>query len=90
VVIVDDVATTGGSSLKAVDAVEAMGCRVARVICVLDRLEGAAEAFRDRGLPFSALCTIRDLGIEPLPPENAAAAVPYHPDVDPLPPLQGP
>jgi orotate phosphoribosyltransferase len=90
VVIVEDVATTGGSSLKAVDAAEAMGCRVARVICVLDRLEGAAEAFRDRGLPFTALCTIRDLGIEPLPPEHTTVAVPYHPDVDPLPPLQGP
>ena len=40
--IVDDVATTGGSSLQAVDAVEAMGCKVAMVIVVLDRLEGAA------------------------------------------------
>lgn len=90
VVIVDDVATTGGSSLKAVDAVEAVGCRVARVICVLDRLEGAAEAFRDRGLPFSALCTIRDLGIEPLPPEHTEIPLPYRPDIDPLPPLQGP
>src|SRR5579864_8090766 len=41
VAIVDDVATTGGSSLDAISAVEAMGCRVARVITVLDRLEGA-------------------------------------------------
>jgi orotate phosphoribosyltransferase len=92
VVIVDDVATTGGSSLQAVSAVEALGCRVARVICVLDRLEGAAEAFRDRGLPFSALCTIRDLGIEPLPPEHTTIPVPpLRPeDVDPLPPMQGP
>ena len=68
VVIVDDVATTGGSSLQAVAAVEAMGCRVARVVVVLDRLEGASEAFRSRGLDFRAMVTIRDLGIEPLPP----------------------
>jgi orotate phosphoribosyltransferase len=68
VAILDDVATTGGSSLQAVDAVEALGCKVARVICVLDRLEGAAENFRQRGLPFEALTTIRDLGVEPLPP----------------------
>jgi orotate phosphoribosyltransferase len=68
VVIVDDVATTGGSSLQAVDAVEAMGCRVARVVVVLDRLEGAAEAFASRGLDFRAMVTIRDLGVEPLPP----------------------
>lgn len=71
VVIVDDVATTGGSSLQAVDAVEAMGCRVARVVVVLDRLEGAAAAFAARGLDFRSLVTIRDLGVEPLPPADA-------------------
>jgi orotate phosphoribosyltransferase len=68
VVIVDDVATTGGSSLQAVAAVESLGCRVARVVVVLDRLEGAAEAFAAHGLDFRALVTIRDLGVEPLPP----------------------
>ena len=66
VVIVDDVATTGGSSLQAVAAVEALGCKVARVIVVLDRLEGAAEAFQSKGLDFQALVTIHDLGVEPL------------------------
>jgi orotate phosphoribosyltransferase len=66
VVIVDDVATTGGSSLQAVAAVEAMSCRVARVVVVLDRLEGAAEAFVAKGLDFRAMVTIRDLGVEPL------------------------
>jgi orotate phosphoribosyltransferase len=65
-VVVDDVATTGASSLQAVDAVEALGCRVARVVAVLDRLEGASEAFAARGLDFRALLTIRDLGVEPL------------------------
>jgi orotate phosphoribosyltransferase len=70
VAIVDDVATTGGSSLLAVDAVEAMGSKVAVVIAVLDRLEGAAGAFAARGLPFHPLLTIRDLGIEPLEPGN--------------------
>jgi orotate phosphoribosyltransferase len=66
VAIVDDVATTGGSSLQAVAAVEALGCRVACVIAVLDRLEGAQAAFEARGLPFHALVTIRELGVEPL------------------------
>lgn len=70
VVIVDDVATTGGSSLKAVDAVEAMGCKVALVVAVLDRLEGADAAFAARGLEFRALVTIRDLGVEPLAREG--------------------
>ena len=64
--IVDDVATTGGSSLQAVAAIKAMGGKVARVIVVLDRLEGASEAFAAQGLDFKALLTIRDLGIQPL------------------------
>ncbi|RUL86324.1 orotate phosphoribosyltransferase [Tautonia sociabilis] len=73
VAILDDVATTGGSSLKAVEAVEAMGCRVARVVVLLDRLEGAAAAFADRGLEFRSLLTIRDLGVEPLGPAAASS-----------------
>ncbi|KAJ3057837.1 hypothetical protein HK102_010848 [Quaeritorhiza haematococci] len=52
----------------AVDAVEALGCKVAVVIAVLDRLEGAAANFAARGLAFRSLLTIRDLGVEPLPP----------------------
>jgi orotate phosphoribosyltransferase len=67
VAVVDDVATTGGSSLQAVDAVQVLGCKVAVVIAVLDRLEGAAAAFAARGLTFVSLVTIRDLGVEPLP-----------------------
>jgi len=78
VAIVEDVTTTGGSALKAVDAVEAMGAKVACVITMLDRLEGAAEAFEGRGLDFYALVTIRDLGVEPL-----------HPEVNELPPIEG-
>jgi orotate phosphoribosyltransferase len=68
VAIVDDVATTGGSSLRAVEAVREMGCRVACVIAVLDRLEGAAEGFSERGIEFHALATIEDLGVTPLRP----------------------
>jgi orotate phosphoribosyltransferase len=67
VAIVEDVATTGGSAIKAVEAIEAIGCKVAVVIAVLDRLEGADAAFRARGLAFRSLATIRDLGVEPLP-----------------------
>jgi len=67
VAIIEDVTTTGGSALQAVTAAEAAGCRVVRVITVLDRLEGAAAAFEARGLDFRALVTIRDLGVEPLP-----------------------
>jgi orotate phosphoribosyltransferase len=72
VAIVDDVATTGGSSLQAVDAVQALGCKVALVVAVLDRLEGAAAAFAARGLTFHPLVTIRDLGVEPLAPPGSS------------------
>jgi orotate phosphoribosyltransferase len=46
---------------------QAFGCKVATVVVVLDRLEGAAEAFANRGIPFHPLLNIRDLGVEPLP-----------------------
>jgi orotate phosphoribosyltransferase len=68
VAIVDDVATTGGSSFQAIEAVESLGCKFAVVAVVLDRLEGAAEAFAARGHEFRPLLTIRDLGVEPLKP----------------------
>jgi orotate phosphoribosyltransferase len=65
VVIVEDVVTTGGSSLQAIERVEAFGLKVQRIIAIIDRMEGGAEAFRSRGYPFSSLLSIRDFGIEP-------------------------
>jgi orotate phosphoribosyltransferase len=93
VIIVDDVATTGGSSLQAVHAVEAFGCTVDLVIAVLDRLEGAAEAFAKHDIGFRSLVTIRDLGVEPLEREvhlRGDAPRVIHPDLETMPPLQGP
>jgi orotate phosphoribosyltransferase len=43
VVVVEDVATTGGSALQAIEAVEAVGAKVVKVISVVDREEGAAQ-----------------------------------------------
>ena len=54
-VIVEDTVTTGGSTLRAVQAVRDAGFEVAGVVAVVDRLEGGAGAIRDAGLPFSAL-----------------------------------
>ncbi len=65
VVIVDDVVTTGGSSLLAVDRVQEFGCEVVEVVCIVDRKQGAVRNCEDRGLPFRALLTIEDFGIEP-------------------------
>ena len=44
--IVEDVVTTGGSSLEAIERVEAFGLKVHGVIAIIDRMEGGAEAFR--------------------------------------------
>lgn len=63
VVIVDDVTTSGGSSLKAVEAARDFGCTVVKVITVVDRLEGAAEAFAANGCPFVALLTADEFDI---------------------------
>jgi orotate phosphoribosyltransferase len=63
VVIVEDVITTGGSALEAIDRIQELSCRVVCVVGVCDRLQGGAAAFASRGVPFHALLTIRDLGI---------------------------
>lgn len=65
VVIVEDVVTTGGSSLEAIARVEEFGLNVARVVTIIDRLEGGQKAFESRGYPLSSLLTIRDFGIDP-------------------------
>jgi len=65
VVIVEDVVTTGGSSLKAIQHAEAFGLNVRRVIAIVDRLQGGEKVFADKGYSLSSLATIRDLGIEP-------------------------
>lgn len=59
-VILEDVTTTGGSTLKAVEKLRAAGYRVAGVVALVDRLEGGREAIEAAGLPFVALYTRRD------------------------------
>jgi orotate phosphoribosyltransferase len=60
VVIVEDVTTTGGSAMKAIAAVRAEGATVDRVITVVDRLEGAAETFKNAGVDFQSILTAQD------------------------------
>jgi orotate phosphoribosyltransferase len=55
VVVVEDVTTTGGSALKAVEAVREAGGVIALVFTMVDREEGATEAFAEVGLPFRSL-----------------------------------
>lgn len=65
VVIVDDVLTTGGSAMEAVEEVEKIGCKVIAVVCIVDRLQGARELIEPR-CPFIPIFTIRDFGVQPL------------------------
>ncbi len=55
IVIVEDVTTTGGSAVKAVEAVRDAGGEVALVFTMVDREEGAAEAFAAAAIPFRSL-----------------------------------
>jgi orotate phosphoribosyltransferase len=60
VVLVEDVTTTGGSALKAAQAVKNAGGAIKCVITVVDRQEGAAEAFNAAGLTFRPILTLDD------------------------------
>jgi len=61
VVLVEDVITTGGSSLKAVEAVRReLGAEPVAVIALLDRLEGGAEALAAAGVELWPIFTRRD------------------------------
>jgi orotate phosphoribosyltransferase len=55
VVIVEDVTTTGGSAIKAVDAVRDAGGEIVLVFTMVDREEGATENFAEAGLTFRSL-----------------------------------
>ena len=65
VVIVEDVVTSGGSALQAVDAAIAFGLKIDTIMAVVDRLEGGRETIEARGLKLQTLFTVRDFGINP-------------------------
>jgi orotate phosphoribosyltransferase len=65
VVIVEDVVTTGGSSLAAIEKAEAFGLKVRGVLAIIDRLEGGRETLAARGYDLKTLLTIRDFGLDP-------------------------
>jgi orotate phosphoribosyltransferase len=60
-VVLEDVVTTGGSSLKAVEKLEEAGFKVAAILTVVDRLEGARKTIEAKGLKFLSLCTLIDI-----------------------------
>jgi orotate phosphoribosyltransferase len=54
------VITTGGSSLRAVDALRTLGAEVVGIAALVDRLEGGAEAIRAQGLALTSLASRTD------------------------------
>lgn len=63
VALLEDTTTTGGSTIEALDTVEAEGGKVVRVLCLVDRGEGAVEAFAARGIELEALFGRADLPV---------------------------
>jgi orotate phosphoribosyltransferase len=66
VIIVEDVVTTGGSSLAAIEKAEAHGLKIRGVMAIIDRLEGGRETLAARGYSLQTLLTIRDFGLSPV------------------------
>lgn len=62
IVIVEDVTTTGGSAIKAVDRIhQDTNCEVIAVISIVDRQEGAGAAFSAAGIKFESLMNRSDV-----------------------------
>lgn len=60
--LVEDVATTGGSTIKALEALREEGHEVCGVLVICDRLAGGAEAIKSAaGAPYVALTTIDEV-----------------------------
>jgi len=64
VIVVEDTSTTGGSPLKAIEAVEKAGGIVVAVAVVVDRDTGAKQVIEEAGYPYRAALGLADLGLE--------------------------
>ncbi len=65
VVVLEDTSTTGGSPLKAAEALERAGAIVVGVAVVVDRATGAQAVIEAAGYPYRAAIGLADLGLEP-------------------------
>jgi len=63
VLLVEDVATTGGQVLEAAKILTDAGAEVTKIVCVIDRMEGAREKIESAGYKFDALLSREDLGV---------------------------
>lgn len=65
VIVVEDTSTTGGSPLKAIEALEKVGAIIAGVATVVDRSTGAADVIREAGYDYYSAIGLADLGLTP-------------------------
>ncbi len=65
VVVLEDTSTTGGSPLKAAEALEKVGAEIVAVAVVVDRATGAQSVIEQAGYPYRAAITLADLGLDP-------------------------
>jgi orotate phosphoribosyltransferase len=63
VLLVEDIATTGGQVLEAAKIINETGATVKKIVCVIDRKQGAAENITSAGYVFESIITKDDLGI---------------------------
>ena len=65
VVLLEDIATSGGQAIEAARDLEAAGAKVLLILVMVDRLQGAKEAVEAAGFTFASVFDVRDLGIDP-------------------------
>ena len=64
VLIVEDIATTGGQVLEGAKVLTELGAKVVKIVAVIDRQEGARENIEGAGFAFESLFTKASLGID--------------------------
>jgi orotate phosphoribosyltransferase len=70
VCLVEDVVTSAGAALEAVDALREAGLEVATAVCVVDREEGGGEALARKGVRLQALFRASELLATPAKPHG--------------------
>ena len=61
ITVLEDVTTTGGSSLKAVDVLRSLDYNVNRIVTIVDRQEGAVDAMKSEGVELCSLVKLEEL-----------------------------
>jgi orotate phosphoribosyltransferase len=64
VTVIEDVVTTGGDSLRSIEALTNAGLDVIHLVVVLDRGEGGEDNIREARIPYSPLFRIQDLELD--------------------------